>query len=151
MFCPECRAEYRPGFTRCADCDVDLVQELHAESSEAKAEHPTQDSFERFRTKFLLKSGLAFGLCFFLRPEGHWSGISGKGSYRVRLHHQKPCNRRVTHAVGGCKSGRACHAFHRAVVHRVPNNPLSVLLPDFVSHRNLRFSTPFFCSLATAL
>ena len=28
MFCPECRAEYRPGFTRCSDCDVDLVQEL---------------------------------------------------------------------------------------------------------------------------
>jgi hypothetical protein len=28
MFCPECRAEYRAGFTRCSDCDVDLVQEL---------------------------------------------------------------------------------------------------------------------------
>ena len=28
MFCPECRAEYRPGFTRCCDCDVNLVREL---------------------------------------------------------------------------------------------------------------------------
>lgn len=28
MFCPECRAEYRPGFTHCTDCDVDLVTEL---------------------------------------------------------------------------------------------------------------------------
>jgi len=28
MFCPECKAEYRPGFTRCADCDVDLVGNL---------------------------------------------------------------------------------------------------------------------------
>lgn len=28
MFCPQCRVEYRPGFTRCADCDVDLVHEL---------------------------------------------------------------------------------------------------------------------------
>jgi hypothetical protein len=27
-FCPECRAEYRPGFTRCASCDVDLVESL---------------------------------------------------------------------------------------------------------------------------
>jgi hypothetical protein len=27
MFCPQCNAEYRPGFTRCADCDVDLVNE----------------------------------------------------------------------------------------------------------------------------
>ena len=28
MFCPLCKAEYRPGFTRCADCDVPLVHEL---------------------------------------------------------------------------------------------------------------------------
>ncbi len=25
MFCPRCGAEYREGFTRCFDCDVDLV------------------------------------------------------------------------------------------------------------------------------
>ena len=30
MICPECEAEYREGFTRCADCDVDLVAELEA-------------------------------------------------------------------------------------------------------------------------
>ena len=28
MFCPQCRAEYRAGFTRCSDCDVDLVHDL---------------------------------------------------------------------------------------------------------------------------
>ncbi len=28
MFCPECRAEYRPGFARCSDCDVELVHEI---------------------------------------------------------------------------------------------------------------------------
>lgn len=28
MFCPECKAEYRQGFTHCADCDVELVAEL---------------------------------------------------------------------------------------------------------------------------
>src|SRR5437879_5496681 len=27
MFCPQCKAEYRPGFTRCSDCDVELVCE----------------------------------------------------------------------------------------------------------------------------
>jgi hypothetical protein len=25
VICPQCGAEYRDGFTRCADCDVDLV------------------------------------------------------------------------------------------------------------------------------
>jgi hypothetical protein len=30
MFCPQCHAEYRPGFTHCTDCDVDLVYELPA-------------------------------------------------------------------------------------------------------------------------
>ena len=28
MFCPHCKAEYRPGFTHCSDCDVDLVHDL---------------------------------------------------------------------------------------------------------------------------
>ena len=27
-FCPECRAEYRKGFTTCANCDVELVEEM---------------------------------------------------------------------------------------------------------------------------
>ncbi len=27
MFCPECGAEYRPGFYQCSDCGVSLVQE----------------------------------------------------------------------------------------------------------------------------
>jgi hypothetical protein len=28
MFCPNCHAEYRQGFIRCADCEVELVAEL---------------------------------------------------------------------------------------------------------------------------
>ena len=41
MFCPECRAEYRPGFTHCTDCDVDLVAELPKSESDdcAKFSH----------------------------------------------------------------------------------------------------------------
>lgn len=31
MYCPNCRSEYRPGFTRCNDCDVGLVAELSPE------------------------------------------------------------------------------------------------------------------------
>jgi len=29
MFCPKCKAEYRDGFTKCFDCDVDLINELY--------------------------------------------------------------------------------------------------------------------------
>jgi len=28
MYCPKCRDEFRPGFTRCASCNVDLVESL---------------------------------------------------------------------------------------------------------------------------
>jgi len=31
MICPKCGAEYVPGFTRCADCAVDLVDHLPEE------------------------------------------------------------------------------------------------------------------------
>jgi len=27
MFCPQCKVEYRRGFTRCSDCEIDLVHE----------------------------------------------------------------------------------------------------------------------------
>jgi hypothetical protein len=30
MYCPQCKVEYRQGFTRCADCEVDLVYDLPA-------------------------------------------------------------------------------------------------------------------------
>ena len=28
MFCPKCKTEYREGFSKCADCDIDLVEKL---------------------------------------------------------------------------------------------------------------------------
>ena len=48
MFCPVCHAEYRPGFTRCSDCQVDLVRELPTTSSGfiSKAERDDQDAGE---------------------------------------------------------------------------------------------------------
>lgn len=32
MFCPVCKNEYEPGYTRCPDCNVDLVDELIPEA-----------------------------------------------------------------------------------------------------------------------
>jgi len=34
MFCPKCKAEYNPGITKCADCDVPLVDKLPEERKE---------------------------------------------------------------------------------------------------------------------
>ena len=41
MFCPQCKAEYRAGFTKCSDCDVDLVKELPVDPPPiSEREHP---------------------------------------------------------------------------------------------------------------
>lgn len=37
MFCPRCHDEYRPGFTRCGTCDVDLVEHESAEPRVGRA------------------------------------------------------------------------------------------------------------------
>ena len=39
MFCPECRAEYREGFNKCSDCNVDLVEQLPPEQEEVFPEY----------------------------------------------------------------------------------------------------------------
>jgi hypothetical protein len=51
VFCPSCRDEFRPGFTHCAACDVDLVEELPgpgAASTPAQgSRRPVQDVIVR--------------------------------------------------------------------------------------------------------
>ena len=37
MFCPKCRSEYREGFSKCADCHVELIRELAALPPEPKS------------------------------------------------------------------------------------------------------------------
>jgi hypothetical protein len=36
MICPKCGAEYQPGFTRCSDCQVDLVDPSQVPASESR-------------------------------------------------------------------------------------------------------------------
>ena len=83
-------------------------------------------------------------LGFFLRPEHRRSGVN---VYRVRFKApDAPLIQRVTRTVAECTS--ICHGFCYTVVHRVPNNPLFVLLPDFVSHRNPGESSQIWQSIA---
>ncbi len=61
MFCPVCKAEYRPGFTRCADCDVDLVSSLPEQQPQpTEAERADLES-----------------------PELLWTGIDGGAFARI--------------------------------------------------------------------
>jgi hypothetical protein len=52
MYCPQCKAEYRQGFTRCADCDVALVAELPKSAIELRGDRepgdPNEDPFCSF-------------------------------------------------------------------------------------------------------
>jgi hypothetical protein len=52
MFCPQCNAEYRPGFTRCSDCGVGLVQNpprfALANQPSADPGDPNEDPFCSF-------------------------------------------------------------------------------------------------------
>jgi len=52
MICPQCRAEYRQGFTRCADCDVELVNEpswaAHGLGATVEAGLPAEDPEDPF-------------------------------------------------------------------------------------------------------
>lgn len=40
MFCPKCKSEYRPGFTRCAECGVELVDRLPEEPRQTHNRRP---------------------------------------------------------------------------------------------------------------
>jgi hypothetical protein len=42
MFCPQCNAEYRSGFTHCSDCDADLVENLPEPNHDSTAGLPDE-------------------------------------------------------------------------------------------------------------
>lgn len=63
MFCPNCRTEYRAGFTRCADCGAALVDSL-------PPEEPPREV-----TPVLLAAGVDATLCPLLRQILEDNGI----------------------------------------------------------------------------
>jgi hypothetical protein len=58
MFCPNCKAEYRDGFTSCADCRVDLAPE-RPKGSRRDLEDPEQSPSKYFLAWFLPMMGYA--------------------------------------------------------------------------------------------
>jgi len=52
MFCPVCRDEYRPGFSRCATCDVALVEALGVEVPRTPAPTPVEAHDEDVMANF---------------------------------------------------------------------------------------------------
>jgi hypothetical protein len=53
LFCPNCKLEYRAGFTRCADCDVDLIAAL------PKAAEAQEVGVHDLRTPIVLRRGVS--------------------------------------------------------------------------------------------
>jgi len=50
LFCPNCKAEYRPGFYECPDCGVPLVYELTPEQPLTPEEEDASSLVEVFST-----------------------------------------------------------------------------------------------------
>jgi len=90
MFCPSCQGEYRAGFTRCADCDVALVEALPdgepagemsaATASDAAADQPAaaEDESGDPRSLRLRELGLVLLFVFvgtLVTALRRWSGL----------------------------------------------------------------------------
>jgi hypothetical protein len=86
MFCPNCKAEYRAGFTRCSDCDVPLVSALPLDSPPTTDETDSvevfsaADRFEAETVKGLLEAN---GIEVFLADGSTIPGLPGAVSLFV--------------------------------------------------------------------
>ncbi len=73
MFCPSCGSEYREGFSRCADCEVSLVDtlpspaEAHPDPGDVETVFATGDPVLLMTATSLLD---AAGIPYFTRGEG---------------------------------------------------------------------------------
>jgi len=72
MFCPSCGSEYREGFSRCVDCEVDLVdsppqEEAHPDIGDIETVFATGDPVALLAAKSLLEEA---GIPYLSRGEG---------------------------------------------------------------------------------
>jgi Putative prokaryotic signal transducing protein len=85
MFCPRCKAEYRAGFSKCSDCDIELVEQLPANPPhtrrKAEADHPELVVIRTYPTTIdaeLAKSALeSVGIESMLRSDSKGSQSPG--------------------------------------------------------------------------
>ncbi len=81
MFCPQCRAEYRLGFTHCTDCDVDLVESLLGAEEAASIDMrrgtlvPLWEGEDLALHTTLLEELEAAGIRCYDRPMGVFPGV----------------------------------------------------------------------------
>jgi len=69
LFCPNCKLEYRAGFTRCADCDVDLVAAL------PKAAEAQEVGVHDLRSPSILRRGVSVSDAAVIRDALRAAGI----------------------------------------------------------------------------
>src|SRR6266571_1550661 len=81
MFCPQCKAEYRQGFTRCADCGVELVHGLPGAEEGASNDMragtlvPLWEGEDLALHTTLLEELEAAGIRYYDRPMGVYPGV----------------------------------------------------------------------------
>jgi hypothetical protein len=91
MICPQCKAEYRPGFSRCSDCGVDLVYELPPLGSRPEAFEPEgpQDGAALGTIWEGDSESECVGLCKELKNAGIWyrvAQIPGPRGLKMSIH-----------------------------------------------------------------
>ena len=78
MFCPECKAEYRPGFLRCNGCDVELVDRLPAPDPVKSEEVPEVVYSDYVVVSTVQGQFEEVQVCSFLRANGVPARIRGE-------------------------------------------------------------------------
>ena len=79
MFCPECLTEYRAGFTRCSDCDMELVHEIPDRKPVRKSKRDSATNFltgssPKFFATFISLGWIPAGLLGLMVAEKHGTG-----------------------------------------------------------------------------